>query len=593
MPRDPFQIDVLPHTPIGRAAFTAARPLIEQVLALGTCRALYEEARSASSEPFESRALRALNITIAVSAADIDRVPRSGPVIVAANHPHGVVDGLLLMAAVRRARPDIRVLANQLLARIPELRDCCLFVDPFDGPGAEARNRAGLRAAHVWLRRGGALIVFPAGEVAHARQTDGARADSPWKAAMGRLAAATGAHVVPAFIQGRNSRTFYAAGHVHRALRTILLPRELLKKRGSTIAVHFGAHLSPADLPQDAAGATARVRAAVDQLAATVRLKPDAAYEKAVAADVSDFSRARAIASEVDDLPTDARLVESGPFQVFCVGAGQIPATLREIGRLRALTYNAVGEGSDHTLDLDRFDDRYLHLFSWDREQRRVVGAYRIGQTDRIVAAGNVDGLYTRTLFRYDERLIGRMPAPALELGRSFVRAEYQRNYNALLLLWKGIGRFIARHPQYRLLFGPVSISARYSDSTHQLLMSFLRQNHFAAEFSELVDALHPPRVHSAPVASLCIPQTVGEVNRLVERADGTGMPVLLRQYLKLNACLIGFNVDPAFGDALDALMIVDLATVDPAILSRYLGRHDTGQFLARHGVGRQASAAA
>jgi len=367
----------------------------------------------------------------------------------------------------------------------------------------------------------------------------------------------------------------------------------LLKNRGSTIAVRFGEQLSPADLPKDAAGATARVRAAVDQLAGTVRLKPDAAYEKAVAADVSGFSRARAIASEVDGLPTDARLVESGAFQVFCVGAGQIPATLREIGRLRALTYNAVGEGSGDTLDLDRFDDRYLHLFSWDREQRRVVGAYRIGQTDRIVAADSVDGLYTRTLFRYDERLIGRMPAPALELGRSFVRAEYQKHYNALLLLWKGIGRFIARHPQYRLLFGPVSISARYSDSSHQLLMSFLRQNHFAAEFSELVGALHPPSVRFAPAASSGIPQTVDEVNRLVERADGTGMPVLLRQYLKLNARLIGFNVDPAFGDALDALMIVDLAKVDPAILSRYLGRHDTGQFLARHGVERQASAAA
>ena len=593
MPGDPFQIDVLPHTPIARAAFTAARPLIEQVLALGTFRTLYREARSASGGPFESRALRALNITADVPAADIDRIPRSGPVIVAANHPHGMVDGLLLMAALRRARPDIRVLTNQLLARIPELRDCCLFVDPFDGPGAEARNRAGLRAAHVWLRRGGALIVFPAGEVAHTRQADGARADSPWKPAMARLAIATGAHVVPAFIHGRNSRTFYAAGHLHPALRTILLPRELLKNRGSTIAVRFGEQLSPADLPKDAAGATARVRAAVDQLAGTVRLKPDAAYEKAVAADVSGFSRARAIASEVDGLPTDARLVESGAFQVFCVGAGQIPATLREIGRLRALTYNAVGEGSGDTLDLDRFDDRYLHLFSWDREQRRVVGAYRIGQTDRIVAADSVDGLYTRTLFRYDERLIGRMPAPALELGRSFVRAEYQKNYNALLLLWKGIGRFIARHPQYRLLFGPVSISARYSDSSHQLLMSFLRQNHFAAEFSELVGALHPPSVRFAPAASSGIPQTVDEVNRLVERADGTGMPVLLRQYLKLNARLIGFNVDPAFGDALDALMIVDLATVDPAILSRYLGRHDTGQFLARHGVERQASAAA
>ena len=595
MPGDPFQIDVLPDAPLARAAFIAARPLLERVLALGTYRALYRNAQGMLDEPFESRALRALDITAEVAAADLDHIPRSGPVIVAANHPHGVVDGLVLMAALRRGRPDIRVLTNQLLARIPELRDWCLFVDPFDGSGAEARNRAGLRGAHVWLRRGGALIVFPAGEVAHARHTDGTHADSPWKPAMSRLALATGAQLMPAFIQGSNSRTFYAAGRVHPALRTLLLPRELLKKRGSSIAVRFGAPLSPAILAKGAVGVTAGVRAAVEELAATVRLKADTSEPPDAISVVSGFSRTESVASEVAGLPSELRLVESGPFQVFCVRAGQIPATLREIGRLRAVTYRAVGEGSDSTLDLDRFDQRYLHLFSWDRDQRRIVGAYRIGQTDRIVADAGVDGLYTRTLFRYDERLIERMAAPALELGRSFVRAEYQKNYNALLLLWKGIGRFIARHPQYRLLFGPVSISARYSDASHQLLMSFLQQNHFAAEFGELVAARHTPRVGPAASAAASVPQSIDEVNRLVERAeaDGKGMPVLLRQYLKLNARLIGFNVDPAFGEALDALMLVDLSTVDLPILNRYLGRVDAQRFLAYHDANHQTSAAA
>jgi putative hemolysin len=530
-------------------------------------------------------------------------------VIVAANHPHGVVDGLILMSALRRARPDIRVLTNQLLARIPELRDCCLFVDPFDGPGAEARSRAGLRAAHLWLRGGGALIVFPAGEVAHARRTGGERADSVWKPAMSRLAVATGAPVIPAFIRGRNSQTFYAAGRVHRAVRTLLLPRELLKKRGSAIAVRFGRPLSPAGGAKSAVAFTESVRAAVEELASPLRLKPDTTGEVRLRPDitgdiarttgkvsaVSALSRTDSVATEVAALPIDCRLVGSGPFQVFCVRAEQVPATLREIGRLRAITFRAVGEGSDSALDLDRFDDRYLHLFLWDHDKRQIVGAYRIAQTDRIVADAGVEGLYTRTLFRYDERLIQRMPAPALELGRSFVRAEYQKNYNALLLLWKGIGQFIARHPEYRLLFGPVSISARYSDASRQLLMSFLRQNHFAAEYGELVAALHRPGIASARGAVVSASQSLDEVNRLVERAeaDGKGMPVLLRQYLKLNARLIGFNVDPAFGEALDALMLVDLMAVDLPILDRYLGRVDAKRFLAYHDVSRQTSAAA
>jgi putative hemolysin len=582
VPGDPFLIDVLPDAPIARAAFTAARPLLAWLMALGTYRALYQKTQGALPEPFETRVLRALDITINVSAADLDTIPHSGPIIVAANHPHGLVDGLVLMAALRRVRPDIRVLTNQLLSRIPELRDCCLFVDPFDGPGAEARSRAGLRAAHLWLRRGGALIVFPAGEVAHARRIDGGHADSPWKPAMGRLAVATSANVIPAFIRGDNSRAFYAASRIHPALRTLLLPRELLKKRGSSVTLRFGQSVQLEDVAGDASAVTAVVRQSVENLS----LSPSSASTGTFTTDP--------VAAEVAALPIEDHLVESGAYQVFCVRAEQIPATLHEIGRLRAVTYRAVGEGSDRALDLDRFDERYLHLFSWDRDRRRIVGAYRIGQTDRIIAEAGVNGLYTRTLFRYDERLIERMGAPALELGRSFVRTEYQKNYNALLLLWKGIGQFIARHPQYRLLFGPVSISTRYSDVSHQLLMSFLQQNHFAAEFGELVDAFHAPGVGSAPPDSSHMPRTIDEVNGLVERAesDGKGMPVLLRQYLKLNARLIGFNVDPAFGEALDVLMIVDLATADSAILNRYLGRRDAAQSLAYHRKAQPALAA-
>ena len=582
MPGDPFQIEILPATPLRRAAFIVARPVLERILAFRRYRVLYRVAQGMSDAPFESRALRALDINTEVAAADLDHIPRSGPVIIAANHPHGAVDGLILMAALRRVRPDIRMLTNRVLARIPELNDCCLFVDPFDGPNAEARSRAGLRAAHLWLRGGGALIVFPAGEVAHVQSAGGQRSDSAWKPAMSRLALATGAAVMPAFIRGRNSPAFYAAGRMHRLLRTLLLPRELLKKRGSRIALRFGSPIRVQQIAGSAAAATAIVRRAVESLTDEPKR-------------TATSNRPTAIAAEVAALPGDCRLVESGRFQVFCVRADQIPAALHEIGRLRAITFRAVGEGSDSDLDLDRFDARYLHLFLWDNDKKQIVGAYRIGQTDLVVANAGVDGLYTRTLFHYDERLIRRMPSPALELGRSFIRAEYQKNYNALLLLWKGIGRFIARHPEYRLLFGPVSISARYSDQSQRLLMAFLRQYHLAAEFADLVTALHPPIVGPMATASSSIPRAVNEVNGLVERgeADGKGMPVLLRQYLKLNARLIGFNVDPAFGEALDALMLVDLTEVDLPSLSRYLGSADAKQFLAYHDANRRTSEAA
>jgi putative hemolysin len=601
MPGDPFQIDGLPSTPLRRAALATARPFLSWLLQLHTYRALYVQAQAAPKKSFERRALETLDIHPILSPRDFGLIPHGGPLVIAANHPHGALDGLLLASVLRDARPDVRILANHLLSRIPELAELCFFVDPFGGPTAAARSQAGLRAAHLWLKRGGSLIVFPAGEVAHTRRPDESYADSPWRPTIGRMVLATGAQVMPAFIEGVNSRFFYAAGRVHPALRTALLARELLKKRGQAVTVRLAQPLTAKDLTgvvDDAAKATRVIRSAIEGLGHEVRLlapshvegKADTATEAYV---VPGSSRTDSIATEIACLPDQSCLVESGAFQVFCTEATQIPSALREIGRLREVTYHAVGEGTGRSVDLDAFDERYLHLFSWDRNRRQIVGAYRIGQTDRIAATRGVEGLYTRTLFRYDERLIARL-SPALELGRSFIRAEYQKNYNALLLLWKGIGQFVVRHPEYRVLFGPVSISARYSDSSQRLLMAFLQQNHLNQDLAELVEAINPSAVKPAVPVSSAIPQSIDEANRLVAQAeaDGKGLPILLRQYLKLSARLLGFNVDPAFGDALDALMMVDLTTVDPAILNRYFGRQEAARFLAWHRRPQSADAA-
>jgi putative hemolysin len=266
---DPFRLDFELRMPAARAASTLLRPLLERALALGTYRNIYRDELPAAGGPFASRALRALRITSSMPAGDFDNVPQSGAVIVAANHPHGMLDGLLLLDAVHRVRPDVRVLTNHLLSGFPDLPESCFFVDPFDGPGSAARSRAGLRAAHLWLRRGGVLIVFPAGEVAHGPRIHGVHQDGSWNTTVGRLAIATRAQVVPAFIEGANSRTFYAAGRVHPALRTLLLARELLKKRGTTIPMRFGHRLTFTECACERHDVTMAARAAVEQLAVT------------------------------------------------------------------------------------------------------------------------------------------------------------------------------------------------------------------------------------------------------------------------------------------------------------------------------------
>jgi len=571
MPADPFQIDGPPHTPLRRAGLLAARPFLSWLLRLDECRCIYQRVKDAGGhESFAARVLKVCEIETTTDKQDLARIPTHGPLIVAANHPHGAIDGLVLASTVAMVRNDVRLIANHLLARIPELSDLCFFVDPFGGPQSAARSRAGLRAAHLWLRHGGSLVIFPSGEVAHERRFDGQPVDGAWHPTIARMARATGAAIVPSFIAGSNSPLFYTSGRIHPRLRTLLLSREFLNQRGKTVSVRFGTAIPVRHLAGDDGCATREIREAVDALCSRQRR-------------TSEFVRTSALENEIGSLPERARLVESGDFQVFCAESTEIPGILREIGRLREVTFRAAGEGTGRELDLDRFDDHYLHLFAWDRKARLIVGAYRIGQTDRIAATHGVEGLYTRTLFRYDARLLARL-SPALELGRSFVRQEYQRNYNALLLLWKGIGQFVARHPKYRVLFGPVSISTRYCDASHQLLMAFLQQNHFDRALAELVEAVNP-RVRASSVTAAALPQSIDEVNRLVIKAerDGKGVPVLLRQYLKLNARLIGFNVDRDFGDVLDALMMVDLTNVDRSILNRYLGANGAARFLANH----------
>jgi hypothetical protein len=306
---------------------------------------------------------------------------------------------------------------------------------------------------------------------------------------------------------------------------------------------------------------------------------------------ISPAQPADVVASEIDSLSEGHRLAECGPFQVFCAAAADVPVVLREIGRLRELTFRQVGEGTGREIDLDRFDDYYLHLFAWDRERRTIVGAYRLGPTDEILPRRGASGLYTSTLFEFRPPLLGQIN-PALELGRSFVVPEYQRDFAPLMLLWKGIGRFVAMRPRYRRLFGAVSISDEYHTMTKQLLMAFLRANCFNTELAELVRPRNPPRL--APPRDVdarrlsALVADMGNVQELVEEIEsgGRGVPVLLRQYLKLNAKVLGFNIDPDFGDVIDGLVLADLAAVDRAILDRFMGKAEAAGFLAHHRSG-------
>lgn len=567
------------------------RAPLERLLALDKLKRVYRPlADMTDPAEFCERGLTALGVGYDVAEADLARIPASGPTILVANHPFGGVEGLVLGALLARRRRDVRIMANYLLEVFEPLRELFIFVDPFGGRRAAAASRAGLREAVRWVEGGGLLAVFPAGEVASLRLRGLRVTDPPWNDTASRILLRGKATAVPAFFAGNNGPVFHLAGLVHPRLRTALLVRELLNKRSRTLVVRIGDPIPPARLSGlgDEREVTRYLRERTFNLARRGRpsRRPDAR-----AGEVEPIAEAQPVAAmqaELDALPSSAWLADSGSLRVAVARASEIPKLLLEIGRLREATFRAAGEGSGKARDLDEFDASYLHLFIWDAERRQIAGAYRLGPTDEILPARGVDGLYTSTLWRYRPELFERM-GPALEMGRSFICQEYQRSFAGLMLLWKGIGQFVVRHPRYRVLFGPVSISADYQRASRALIAQFLRANHALSEWAHLARPRRPFRARrwkavggkGQPWATRDVDTVSTFVSDL--EADAKGVPILVKQYLRLGGRILSFNVDAEFADVVDGLIVVDLARSERRTLERYMGAEGTSSFLSCH----------
>lgn len=582
---DPFRL-VAPERPFRQRLLGAG---LEKVLGLHCCRNIYRRIADVD-EPaaFAQAALSSLMVEWQADGEGLEGIPERGPAIVVANHPFGGVEGLVLLAALHRRRPDVKLLANHLLGRMPGLRNALIPVNVF---GNARANLGALRAALKWVGSGGLLVIFPAGEVSHLQLRRREVADPPWHENIGRLVRQCRAPVVPVYFPGGNDWLFQAAGLLHPRLRTALLARALLKCRGRRLGMQVGRAIAWQRLDKLNSD-----RELIDYLRLRTYLLAGADSSRGSMVANDDGRRmvetiepqpCSLLAAEVARLPREQLLAESGALEVWQARADQIPFMLLEIGRLREVTFRAVGEGSGRACDLDSFDQHYLQLFLWHRERQEVVGGYRIGRSDVILPRFGVAGLYTSTLFNFRPRLFDSV-GPALELGRSFVRGEYQKSYAPLLLLWKGIGRYVVNNPRYRVLFGPVSISRDYSDLSRRLIAGTLQYNPALPELARLVRAREPfvrkpvrIRGCSAALASTFC-GNMNAVATLVAdlETDQPGLPVLLRHYLNLGGKLLTFSLDRQFSDVVDGLILVDLAGTEVRTLERYLGKDGSQAFL-------------
>jgi putative hemolysin len=552
-------------------------------------------ARTRAQDGFVRRLLDDLQVHVNVAESDFDKIPRTGPVVAVSNHPFGILDGVMLADLLTRARPDLRILTNRLLGDLPELARMCIFIDPFDRHGSEQRqsriaNGRALKQAVRHLRAGGMLLIFPAGEVSHFDLKKRAVCDPEWNMTATRLIRMTGAKSLPILIRGANGIPFQMLGMVHPRLRTAALPAEMLNKRGKSVEVRIGGMIEPSRieaLPDDAE-ATRYLRLRTELLEGrrgTKFCSPEEWWPVAMETPIE------LLTNEIATLPADCLVVDTRGFAVYLAETRQIPLALREIGRLRQITFRAAGEGTDERTDLDRFDPYYLHLFLWNKEKREIAGGYRLGEVPKILARFGPKGLYTDSLFRFKAGFFARL-GPSLELGRSFIRPEYQRAYAPLLLLWKGIAGFVSNHPEYSMLIGAVSVSNQYSPASRELIARYFEKQNAADQAKDwrgAVRARRPLRgnlVQKWETAALCslLPDVEDLSAPIADlEPDGKGIPILVKQYVKLGGKLLAFSVDPQFGNTLDGFVMVDLTRTSPETLSRYMGKEQAQRFFAWH----------
>ncbi|MEJ2044348.1 MAG: GNAT family N-acyltransferase [Reinekea sp.] len=557
--------------------------VIENALSLSPLAEKYDHRPAdATPEEFLDYTMDSLSCSLSLDGCSLhSEIPEQGPVIVVANHPFGGIEGVMLTRALLAIRSDTRVLTNQMLSGIPELAPVFFGVDVL-GEKTAHRNTASVRSAAKHLQSSGLLLVFPAGQVSSMSWRSKQVLDRQWNPMIGRLAQKYEATCVPVYVHGQNPFYFQVAGLIHPRLRTALLPRQLSNKVEQTIQMTVGQAINPSELRnlESAESVTDALRLSTYLLASTLSEVPHQAFENLPPTDQQNLKPG--VIKALAELE-DCKLISKGEFDVYCAPFDRLGDIFELLAIARETTFRAVGEGTGKEKDSDQYDPIYHHLFIWDREKQAIVGGYRLGETHKIIQQHGVKALYSRSLYRYDARYIQSLGS-ALEVGRSFVTPAYQRHSSALDLLWRGIGHFVVCNPQYRILFGCVSISSEHSEKARAFISDAMMES-FRAEqkFLENVKPMIPLKVKGKVWSAkmLASIRDISVFNKLVGQCDpGKSIPVLLRHYLALNGRFVGFSVNKGFNDSLDGLILVDLHKMPTRYLTRYLGKEGSTAYL-------------
>lgn len=545
--------------------------LVMHIMRLNKINKLYSDVYTEDGSVFLEQLIDALGVSVEVSEEDLQKIPQEGAFITVSNHPFGGLDGIILIQLLSKIRPDYKVMANFLLKKIEPIKDYFLGVNPFESR-KDISSAGGLKEALRHLSAGKPLGLFPAGEVSAYQADSNSVEDREWSASVLKLIRKANVPVIPIYFKGSNSLLFQVLGLIHPMLRTVKLPSELLNKKNRVIKLRIGNPISVET--QNSFGDIIQygkfLRAKTYLLGSSLEVKKFFLKSQKAGKKVEAIAKevpVEMLKKDISDIQEDYLLFSMKNYSVYCAPTIKIPNILNEIGRLREVTFRAVGEGTNRSIDLDEFDLYYYHLFIWDNDTNRIVGAYRVGKGKDIIDRYGVKGFYIHTLFKIRKEMLPVL-YESIELGRSFIVEDYQRKPFPLFMLWKGILYFLIKNPEYRYLVGPVTISGKYTDVSKELIMKFIKRNHWNEEFARYITPRCKYRVETNDPDVEVMVEASGDNIATLDKVIGDiepssdKLPVLLKKYISLNGRITGFNIDPKFNMCLDGLLILDLFDV-------------------------------
>jgi len=548
--------------------------LLIKVLRISALNRIYNRNKNKSDLDFLNGVLDDCNIEFQVPEEDLKRIPKDGAFITISNHPLGGVDGILLLKLLLEKRADYKIIANFLLHRIEPLKSYVMPVNPFENRKDAKSSVAGIKSALSHLKEGKPLGIFPAGEVSTYK--DGKlKVDKPWEQGAVRLIKKAEVPVIPIYFHAKNSRLFYILSKISDTLRTAKLPSEVISQEGKVIKVRIGKPIYVKDQQEykDMNSFYEFIRKKTYMLANPFEkksklLSTENIKIKKPAKKITAQRNVESFIKEVDALrENNGRLLESKNYEVFFANAKQIPNLLHEIGRLREITFRDVGEGTNKSIDLDKYDKYYYHMFLWDRDANCLAGAYRMGLGKEIFKKYGINGFYVQTLFRIEPEL-HQMMENTIEMGRAFIIGEYQQKPMPLFLLWKGIVHVTLRYPEHKYLMGGVSISNQFSDFSKSLMIEFMKSHYYDPYIAQYIQPKKEFKVQLKDAdKDFVFDSTKADMQKFDKVIDeiepgALRIPVLIKKYVKQNARLVAFNVDPKFNNAVDGLMYIKVADI-------------------------------